>query len=173
MAEPRLRLRTLPWCETRKPCVRPCGMQAAYLGRGGRRELSDFTPELSRRARGIELWAGLRQLGRAGMAAIVERTLRSCAALCGGIESRRVRGAERCRSESGAGFVRRCRENSGSHRTLAGGRNCAGLVRRSGRKIRHAHQRLELGYDGKRRRGESESDDRSRPGVKGRVRAVS
>jgi len=50
------------------------GMQAAYLGRGGRREPSDFTPELSRRARGIELWAGLRQLGRAGMAAIVERT---------------------------------------------------------------------------------------------------
>lgn len=50
------------------------GMQAAYLGRGGRREPSDFTPELSRRARGIELWAGLRQLGKAGMAAIVERT---------------------------------------------------------------------------------------------------
>jgi len=50
------------------------GMRAAYLGRGGKREPSDFTPELSRRARGIELWAGLRQLGKAGMAAIVERT---------------------------------------------------------------------------------------------------
>jgi glutamate/tyrosine decarboxylase-like PLP-dependent enzyme len=50
------------------------GMRAAYLGRGGRREPSDFTPELSRRARGVELWAGLRSLGRDGMAAIVERT---------------------------------------------------------------------------------------------------
>jgi len=38
------------------------------------REPNDFSPELSRRARGVELWAGLRSLGRAGMAAIVDRT---------------------------------------------------------------------------------------------------
>ncbi|KAA6460107.1 aspartate aminotransferase family protein [Acidobacteria bacterium AB60] len=50
------------------------GMRAAYLGRGDRREPSDYTPELSRRARGVELWAGLRSLGREGMAGIVERT---------------------------------------------------------------------------------------------------
>jgi glutamate/tyrosine decarboxylase-like PLP-dependent enzyme len=50
------------------------GMRAAYLERGARREPADYTPELSRRARGIELWAGLRQLGRDGMAEIVERT---------------------------------------------------------------------------------------------------
>jgi glutamate/tyrosine decarboxylase-like PLP-dependent enzyme len=31
---------------------------------------------MSRRARGIELWAGLRSLGRSGMAEIVERTCR-------------------------------------------------------------------------------------------------
>lgn len=49
-------------------------LRAAYLERGERREPSDYTPELSRRARGIELWAGLRQLGKAGMAEIVERT---------------------------------------------------------------------------------------------------
>jgi len=49
-------------------------LRAAYLERGERREPSDYTPELSRRARGIELWAGLRQLGRGGMAEIVERT---------------------------------------------------------------------------------------------------
>jgi glutamate/tyrosine decarboxylase-like PLP-dependent enzyme len=34
----------------------------------------DSTPELSRRARGVELWAGLRSLGRSGMAELVERT---------------------------------------------------------------------------------------------------
>jgi glutamate/tyrosine decarboxylase-like PLP-dependent enzyme len=49
-------------------------IQAAYLVQGGNREPSHFSPELSRRARGAELWAGLRSLGRSGMAAIVERT---------------------------------------------------------------------------------------------------
>jgi glutamate/tyrosine decarboxylase-like PLP-dependent enzyme len=49
-------------------------IRAAYLALGEHREPSDYNPELSRRARGVELWAGLRSLGRAGMAAIVERT---------------------------------------------------------------------------------------------------
>ena len=33
----------------------------------------DFTPELSRRARGVEVWAALRALGRAGVAELTER----------------------------------------------------------------------------------------------------
>ena len=33
----------------------------------------DFTPELSRRARGVEVWAALRSLGRAGLAEMFER----------------------------------------------------------------------------------------------------
>ncbi|WP_415909729.1 pyridoxal phosphate-dependent decarboxylase family protein [Oleiharenicola sp. Vm1] len=37
------------------------------------RNPSDFTPELSRRARGVEVWAALRSLGRAGVAALLER----------------------------------------------------------------------------------------------------
>jgi len=49
-------------------------VRAAYLATGGQREPSDYSPELSRRARGVELWAGLRSLGRSGMAEIVERT---------------------------------------------------------------------------------------------------
>jgi glutamate/tyrosine decarboxylase-like PLP-dependent enzyme len=40
------------------------------------RNPSDFTPELSRRARGIEVWAALRQLGRQGVAAMIERCCR-------------------------------------------------------------------------------------------------
>jgi glutamate/tyrosine decarboxylase-like PLP-dependent enzyme len=52
------------------------GIQAAYLMQGAGREPSLYTPELSRRARGVELWAGLRSLGRSGMAEIVERTCR-------------------------------------------------------------------------------------------------
>jgi len=49
-------------------------MEAAYLIQGEHREPSYFNPELSRRARGVELWAGLRSLGRSGIAGIVERT---------------------------------------------------------------------------------------------------
>jgi glutamate/tyrosine decarboxylase-like PLP-dependent enzyme len=37
-----------------------------------RRNPCDFTPELSRRARGIAVWAVLRQLGRSGVAELVE-----------------------------------------------------------------------------------------------------
>jgi glutamate/tyrosine decarboxylase-like PLP-dependent enzyme len=62
-------------------------LRAAYLERGERREPSDYTPELSRRARGIELWAGLRQLGRAGMAEIVERTCSHARRFAGGLRA--------------------------------------------------------------------------------------
>ena len=40
------------------------------------RNPSDFTPELSRRARGVEVWAALRQLGRQGIAEMIERCCR-------------------------------------------------------------------------------------------------
>lgn len=49
-------------------------IQAAYLVHAEERDPSNYNPELSRRARGVELWAGLRSLGRQGMAALVERT---------------------------------------------------------------------------------------------------
>jgi glutamate/tyrosine decarboxylase-like PLP-dependent enzyme len=40
------------------------------------RNPSDFTPELSRRARGVEVWAALRSLGREGVAELIERNCR-------------------------------------------------------------------------------------------------
>jgi len=40
------------------------------------RNPSDYTPELSRRARGVPIWAALRCLGRAGIADMIERTCR-------------------------------------------------------------------------------------------------
>ena len=49
-------------------------INAPYLVHGEDRDPSNYNPELSRRARGVELWAGLRSLGRQGMAALVERT---------------------------------------------------------------------------------------------------
>jgi glutamate/tyrosine decarboxylase-like PLP-dependent enzyme len=47
---------------------------AAYLGEGETRDPHLFVPEMSRRARGIEVWAALRSLGRMGLAELVERT---------------------------------------------------------------------------------------------------
>jgi glutamate/tyrosine decarboxylase-like PLP-dependent enzyme len=40
------------------------------------RNPSDYTPELSRRARGVEVWAALRSLGRSGVADLVARNCR-------------------------------------------------------------------------------------------------
>ena len=40
------------------------------------RNPSDYAPELSRRARGVEVWAALRTLGRKGVADLIERTCR-------------------------------------------------------------------------------------------------
>jgi glutamate/tyrosine decarboxylase-like PLP-dependent enzyme len=48
---------------------------AEYLPtESGRRNPADHTPELSRRARGVDIWAALRTLGRSGVAELIERT---------------------------------------------------------------------------------------------------
>ncbi len=49
-------------------------ISAAYLQPGALREPANQTPEASRRARAIELWAGLKSLGKQGLAELIERT---------------------------------------------------------------------------------------------------
>ncbi len=49
---------------------------AAYLLESETRDPHLFTPELSRRARAIEIWAALRSLGRNGLASLIERPCR-------------------------------------------------------------------------------------------------
>jgi glutamate/tyrosine decarboxylase-like PLP-dependent enzyme len=49
------------------------GTGAAYLQESPVREPMHYTPELSRRARGVEVWAALKTLGRSGVAEMVER----------------------------------------------------------------------------------------------------
>ncbi len=62
-------------------------LSAAYLPHGERREPSQFTPELSRRARGVEVWAALRSLGRAGLAEMIERNCRQAARFADGLRA--------------------------------------------------------------------------------------
>jgi len=51
------------------------------------RNPSDHTPELSRRARGVEVWAALRTLGRAGVAEMIERGCRQARRFAAGLEA--------------------------------------------------------------------------------------
>jgi glutamate/tyrosine decarboxylase-like PLP-dependent enzyme len=52
------------------------GVTAAYLPQGKHREPSQYVPELSRRARGVEIWAALKSLGRSGLSDMIERCCR-------------------------------------------------------------------------------------------------
>ncbi len=54
--------------------TRAMSVSAAYIPQGTHRDPGLFTPELSRRARGVEVWAALRSLGRTGLAALIDRT---------------------------------------------------------------------------------------------------
>ena len=51
------------------------------------RNPSDYTPELSRRARGVEVWAALKSLGREGVAEMVERNCRQARRFAEGLQS--------------------------------------------------------------------------------------
>jgi glutamate/tyrosine decarboxylase-like PLP-dependent enzyme len=63
-------------CARPEPHRRAISVYADYLvlaGEGGPRDQMDWTPEFSRRARGFTVYAAIRQLGRSGIAELVER----------------------------------------------------------------------------------------------------
>jgi glutamate/tyrosine decarboxylase-like PLP-dependent enzyme len=62
-------------------------LTAPYLPQGEQREPSQFTPELSRRARGIDIWAAMRSLGREGLAELIERTCRHATRFAEGLRA--------------------------------------------------------------------------------------
>lgn len=51
------------------------------------RNPSDHTPELSRRARGVNVWAALRALGRSGVEELIERNCRQARAFTEGLQA--------------------------------------------------------------------------------------
>lgn len=55
--------------------------QSAYLDFGDAREPLEWTPEFSRRARGLAVWAALRSLGRAGVVDMIDRACAMAARL--------------------------------------------------------------------------------------------
>jgi glutamate/tyrosine decarboxylase-like PLP-dependent enzyme len=60
-------------------------VSAAYLVQGEEREPSEYTPELSRRARGVDVWAAMSSLGRSGIAEMIERNCRQAARFATGL----------------------------------------------------------------------------------------
>lgn len=61
--------------------------RVAYLPEGAMREPQHYTPEASRRARGVEVWAALHSLGRAGLADMIERTCRHATRFADGLRA--------------------------------------------------------------------------------------
>jgi glutamate/tyrosine decarboxylase-like PLP-dependent enzyme len=62
-------------------------LTAAYLPQMETREPSQYTPELSRRARGVEVWAALHTLGRQGLATMIEDNCRHAVRFAEGLRS--------------------------------------------------------------------------------------
>jgi glutamate/tyrosine decarboxylase-like PLP-dependent enzyme len=60
---------------------------AAYLAAGEGRDGLAYSPEMSRRARGIEVWAAIRSLGRQGVADLVSRCCRLAARFAEGLKA--------------------------------------------------------------------------------------
>lgn len=60
---------------------------AYFLPTADQRDPMHYTPESSRRARGVEVWAALRTLGRAGLAELVERCCRHATRFAEGLSA--------------------------------------------------------------------------------------
>ena len=65
----------------------PMSLEASYLPGGDVREPMHFTPEASRRGRGIEVWAALRSLGRSGVTALIEQNCRQARRFAEGLRA--------------------------------------------------------------------------------------
>lgn len=64
-------------------------MEGDYLDQSGSRIPYQYTPELSRRARAVEIWAALHSLGRKGVADLIDRTCRYAQKFADGIRKER------------------------------------------------------------------------------------
>ncbi|MCP5381703.1 MAG: aspartate aminotransferase family protein [Kordiimonadaceae bacterium] len=60
-------------CRDREAMLETFSISASYLTTDGERIPNNFTPELSRRARGIDVWAALKHLGQEGFGELIDR----------------------------------------------------------------------------------------------------
>jgi glutamate/tyrosine decarboxylase-like PLP-dependent enzyme len=74
-------------CREPEHVRRAMAASGAYLVQGAAREPYQYTPDFSRRARGVAVWAALYSLGRSGLADLVERTCRHAARFAEGLRA--------------------------------------------------------------------------------------
>ena len=72
-------------CRDRDALRGATAVSAAYLVQGAEREPYEYVPELSRRARGVDVWAAMSALGRSGIAEMIERNCRQAARFAAGL----------------------------------------------------------------------------------------
>jgi glutamate/tyrosine decarboxylase-like PLP-dependent enzyme len=72
-------------CRDRDALRGATAVSAAYLVQGAEREPCEYTPELSRRARGVDVWAAMSSLGRSGIAELIERNCRQATRFADGL----------------------------------------------------------------------------------------
>ncbi len=78
----------LAFVRNAEPLRAAMAVTAEYLPPAGRhRNPSDFTPELSRRARGVDVWAALKSLGRSGTVEMIERCCRHARRFADGLRA--------------------------------------------------------------------------------------
>ena len=150
---------TAAWCScaTGARSIRRCRRAPRISSQGETRDPHLFVPEMSRRARAVEVWAALRSLGPARARRADRAQLPARRALRERAAQGRLPGPERRRAEPGAGFVRRAGRHAARDRRDPAGRHV--LVRRHvvAGKHRDAHQRFVVGDDRRGRRAEHRS----------------
>lgn len=77
----------LVFCRQAEDLRTAMSVTAAYLMPGESRQPSDYTPEMSSKARVIEVWAALRSLGRSGLAEMIERCCRHAMRFAAGLSA--------------------------------------------------------------------------------------
>jgi glutamate/tyrosine decarboxylase-like PLP-dependent enzyme len=76
----------LVFVRNREALIKANVSSAAYLIESGKRENYFYAPEMSRRARGVEIWAALLSLGRNGLAEMVSRCCRHARRFAAGLK---------------------------------------------------------------------------------------
>jgi len=73
------------FCRDRDALVRAMQMSGSYIVYSGKRDGTMYAPDMSRRARGVDLWATLKGLGRRGVADLIDGLCRKAALFAGGL----------------------------------------------------------------------------------------
>ena len=74
----------------RNALAQAMSITGSYLMTTDHRDAMNFTPDSSRRARAVEIWAALKSLGRSGLADLVNRNCRQAQSLANGLRQEGV-----------------------------------------------------------------------------------